>query len=286
MRAATVLSIAAAALAVALLALPKTARAYDPFLVVPPAEIVEASAAYRYANMTGEQALAELDRRHVLYQRVDPIGRVETPIRLTGKLHGVHIHSALPESERPTTPFELCDARLALALDDFAEILARHDVVELVHFTMYRAAAGARAQRLANPLPSSGASKRRRGSHGVAPSKHARSSGPSRPADPRRQAIATSRHPDGLAIDVGSLRTSKGEWLQIGADFHGRVGVPSCGPRAHVPSEPKAQALWSILCEVNDAKVFTYVLSPNFDLRHQDHFHMEIKPEVRWFLIH
>jgi hypothetical protein len=44
----------------------------------------------------------------------------------------------LPEAERKTTPFEILDARLAQALDDFAEILRNHDVVEVVHFTIYR----------------------------------------------------------------------------------------------------------------------------------------------------
>jgi hypothetical protein len=63
---------------------------------------------------------------------------VRTPVRLAGELHGVSIHSSLPPEERKTTPYEILDARLALALDDFARVLERHDVVEVVHFTMYR----------------------------------------------------------------------------------------------------------------------------------------------------
>jgi hypothetical protein len=40
------------------------------------------------------------------------------------------------------------------------------------------------------------------------------------------------------------------------------------------------------VCEASDLGVFTYVLTPNYDAAHVDHFHMEIKPGVRWFLYH
>jgi hypothetical protein len=36
--------------------------------------------------------------------------------------------------------FEILDARLALALDDFSALLAEHDVAEIIHYTMYRPA--------------------------------------------------------------------------------------------------------------------------------------------------
>jgi hypothetical protein len=62
----------------------------------------------------------------------------QLPIRLLGPLHGVNIHSTLPPAERESSVFEILDARLAIALDDFTALLAKHDVVELVHYTMYR----------------------------------------------------------------------------------------------------------------------------------------------------
>jgi hypothetical protein len=108
-------------------------------LVIPSPEVAEQSLAYRYANLDDSAALAELDRRGIAWVRASPpLPGVRTPIRLGGPLHGVTIRSALPEPERRTTPFEILDARLALALDDFCALLARHDVVEVVHYTMYR----------------------------------------------------------------------------------------------------------------------------------------------------
>ena len=120
------------------LACPGAAEAFSPFLVVPDPAVAEATPAYRYANMTDAEAFAELDRRHILYTRLGAVSGVRAPIRLTGRLHGVYIHSSLPPDQRVTSPFEILDARLALALDDFAAVLERHDIDEVVHFTMYR----------------------------------------------------------------------------------------------------------------------------------------------------
>jgi hypothetical protein len=108
-------------------------------LVIPPPEVAEQSLAFRYANLGDEEAIAELNRRGIAWVPASPpLPGVRTPIRLSGPLRGVTIRSTLPEPERRTTVFEILDARLALALDDFCALLARHDVVELVHYTMYR----------------------------------------------------------------------------------------------------------------------------------------------------
>ena len=108
-------------------------------LVTPPREIAERTLAFRYANLGDAEAVAELNRRGIAWVAASPpLPGVRTPIRLSGPLRGVTIHSTLPEPERRTSAFEILDARLALALDDFCALLARHDVVELVHYTMYR----------------------------------------------------------------------------------------------------------------------------------------------------
>lgn len=118
-----------------------TARASNKYLEVPPFEQVKRTPAYKYANLSDLDALAALVERKIPFLPIgDDVAGVRTPIRLTGRLHGVSVHSALPEAERSTSPIEILDARLALALDDFCALLARHDVVELIHYTMYRPA--------------------------------------------------------------------------------------------------------------------------------------------------
>jgi hypothetical protein len=403
----------------------KEASAYSPYLVVPAPAVAEATAAYRYANMTAAEALAELDKRKVPYKIADPIDGVLAPVRLTGKLHGVYVHSSIPESQRATSIYEVLDARLALALDDFTKILSRHDIEEVVHYSLYRpnvpredhdlkearvepqaakaavpaaqvvkavpaAKAGAPATKVSAPvvnasapaakasapvvkpvgavkpasaLPALPASRAlppivakgdRAPAHGAkqktpagtkpapaAPSAKPAKTGaasapkaPGRPASPRaaivpqkpagavpvraratlqtepktaaiaapavpaapikpaapvsRQTWAApgTRHPAGLAIDVAMLKKRDGQWISVATHFRGRIGDKTCGDGVRTADTPEARELRSIVCESNDQGVFTYVLTPNYNAAHFDHFHMEIRSQVKWFLYH
>lgn len=364
------------------------------FLEVPDRDEVLGSAAYRYANMSNEDAIAELDRRGVKYHRVDPVGTVRAPIRLDGDLHGVEFHSSLPAEQRATSMFEILDARLALALDDFAVILARHDVVEVVHYTMYRpnvappgakpAAADDKAEPGKKGKPGKarpdakpdaadaaiarkgddkreGPKAKRRASiddkaqtggksarRATSPHEQRKKSGwdkapavdepadlhdlhdptgcglslepmperakgappkavkPGKPGPERgrgknakkrilpqeaeishaKWAPPGTRHPAGLAIDVGILKKSDGAVLNVAQHFHGKIGDKTCGPDVPDADTPEARELRAIVCEAREAEVFTYTLTPNFNADHFDHFHMEIKPGVEWFLYH
>ncbi len=95
------------------------------------------SPAEHYAGLDRDACEAELDRRGIAFVRAEARGVVE-PVRLAGPLHGVTYHSYEPPSRRATSPLEIADCRLVLALDDFSAQLAAHEVVEVVHFSMYR----------------------------------------------------------------------------------------------------------------------------------------------------
>jgi len=378
-------SLAAALALASAAAVPSAAEAFSPFLVVPDPAVAEASPAYRYANMTDGEALAELDRRHVLYQRLDSVPGVRAPIRLTGRLHGVYVHSSLPPEQRVTSMFEILDARLGLALDDFCAVLERHDIDEVVHFTMYRPNVGApdhgphdeqaaspsptgarprpaahAAARPAPPPPARGApslgkgtldagkgraephAMKRKGDGGGAGKPEARpiAAPAGKKAHRRHEAGAAhgaiaragaahgaiagarahgaiaraaavvavrqvakrdagstglhqttwaapgTRHPAGLAIDVGLLHKRDGRWLNVARDFHGKIGNKTCGEGAPQPESADGRELRALVCESADLGVFTYVLTPDYNAAHADHFHMEIKPGVKWFLYH
>jgi extensin-like protein len=357
---------------------PAPARAFSPYLVVPDPAVAEASPAYRYANMSDAEAFEELDRRKILYTKLDATPGVRAPIRLTGRLHGVYIHSSLPPEERVKTPFEILDARLALTLDDFAAILERHDIDEVIHYTMYRPNVGAPAHSVDEEPQARAASVRPRSSNVVvarapaavpivkAPAvKGARPSQPpslgvkgtldgtkraeptpvslkQKPGEPtpkpvlmvtakktsskpvaapvakaapagkaapapiakrppstvaRRDQQASglhqttpappgTRHPAGLAIDVALLHKKEGRWISVARQFQGHIGDKTCGDGAYAPEAPDAKELRALVCEASDLGVFTYVLTPDYNAAHADHFHMEIKPGVRWFLYH
>ncbi len=362
-------------------ALPATASAGSPYLEVPPEEEVLVSPAYRYANMTDSEAFAELDRRKSPYTKEATAPGVRAPIRLSGKLHDVWIHSSISPEERATTVFEILDARLALALDDFSVILAKHDVVEVVHYTMYRpnmpmpgsapAVAKGEDDKTTPKKTARGKGKRRasldgkavkgpKGSRKVGGGESRRKDGEddtfsaaklelehdhahlegdivatdagakgradakksdAKKAAPKKDAKETkdagkkgvtkksksakkrilmatneqphgkwappgTRHPAGLAIDVGILKKSDGSMLHVAAHFRGKIGARTCGENVPEAETSEARELREIVCEAREAGIFTYALTPNFDAAHVDHFHMEIKPQVKWFLYH
>lgn len=111
----------------------------NPYLEVPGHAAAERSLAFHYANLSDDEARSELERRAIAWtDATPPFPGVRMPIRLAGPLHGVVIHASISEAERATSTLEILDARLALALDDFCALLARHDIVEVVHYDMYR----------------------------------------------------------------------------------------------------------------------------------------------------
>jgi hypothetical protein len=93
--------------------------------------------AVRYAQLSQADCEAELANRKIDFVR-ETGAAVLAPVRLAGPLHGVVFRSDARDKDRATSPYEIADCRLVLALDDFAEILARHDVVEVRHYSMYR----------------------------------------------------------------------------------------------------------------------------------------------------
>lgn len=95
-----------------------------------------ATPAIAYASMTAAQCEIELKKRAIPFADVPAANGVDRPVRLTGKLHGVDFHGL--EKNTATSIYEIVDCRLVLALDDFSAILAQHDVVEAIHFSIYR----------------------------------------------------------------------------------------------------------------------------------------------------
>lgn len=233
---------AGGAVAVALaVCAPVTAQAHG--AAVSPAS-ADATPAVRYANLDAATCEAELTRRGAAFTPVDKARGVLAPIRLTGPLRGVSFHSGLQASQRAESPFEILDCRLALALDDFALILAKHAVVEVVHLSMYR------------PPP--------------------RLWPEGRPS---------AQHGGGLAIDTGQFRKADGTVLDVDRDFAGTIGATTCGPRAVQPSTVSSAELRSIVCEAGEAHLFNVELSPNYNKKHKNHFHLEVTANVRWFLV-
>lgn len=145
-------------------------------------------AAAKYAALDRAACEAELDRRKIGYERVGEAKGVIAPLRLTGPLSGVSFRSNLSTAASKTSPYDIYDCRLVLSLDDFAGVLAKHGIVEVVHLSVYR------------PV-----GKKVQLKNGVG-----------------------RRHSGALAIDAALFKTSDGKTLSVLKDFKGRIGTKPC----------------------------------------------------------
>jgi hypothetical protein len=202
--------------------------------------------AVRYASLDRARCEAELTRRGISFSRVSEARGVLAPVRLTGPLRGVTFRSGLPAAQRATAAIEIFDCRLVLALHDFAAILAKHDVVEVIHLSAYRP-------------------PEKTWPNGKIASRH--------PAALALDAGTFVRR-DGSRLDVE--RDFHG---RIGTKTCG----PGTGPS---PATPEAVALRQIVCDAADQHLFNVELTPDYNWQHRNHFHLEVTAGVRWFLVH
>jgi hypothetical protein len=214
----------------------------------PPGDLPEIAdgPARRYAGLDRAACEGQLTQRGISFVHIEEARGVLAPVRLSGPLHGVSFHTGMPPSQRAKSPWEIVDCRLALALDDFAEQLSSHDVVEVLHFSIYRP-----------PSPRWPADR-------IA-SRH-----------PGALAIdaASFIKSDGTKLDVEHDFHGR-----IGAMTCGSGAGPS-------PATDEAIELRQIVCDAADAKLFNVALTPDYNWAHRNHFHLEVAAGVKWFMVH
>ncbi len=237
-------SLALVSLALGAVTTTSTARANDPAIVQPPD--AASAPAVRYAQLDRASCEAELRRRAIPFTRVDSAKGVLAPVRLAGPIRGVTYRTELPAAQRPTTPYEILDCRLVLALDDFSAILAKHDVAQVIHYSVYRPPG--------LKWPSGKVGSR----HGGA------------------LAIDAGRF---IKKDGSVLHIEKDFHGKIGTTTCG----PNTGPS---PVTPEAVELRAIICEAVDARLFNVALTPDYNWEHRNHFHLEVTANAKWFLVH
>lgn len=203
------------------------------------------SPAYRYGQLSQDECEAELTERGIGFVREAARG-VLAPVRLTGPIRGVQFRTDLRDAARATSPWEIADCRLVLALDDFAEILNSHDIVEVRHYSMWR------------PPAESWPEEKIATRH------------------PGALALDAGRFiaKDGTVLDV-----DKDFHGAIGAKTCGDGAAPR-------PATTEALALRAILCEAAERRLFNVMLTPNYNRPHKNHFHLEVTEGVKWFLLH
>jgi hypothetical protein len=204
--------------------------------------------ASKYASLSASDAMAELSKREIPFEPVaDGARGVVAPVRLKGPVHAVSWHTELPLKDRATAPWEIFDARLVLAMDDFGAVLQKHGIDDVVIFSSWR------------PPPKSWPD--------------------AKPADRHPGAMAVDAKRFHKKDGDASLVVEK--------DFHGHIGATTCGEHAAIPEPKTAGAseLRAIVCEAASDHTFHSILTPNFNRAHFNHFHLEVKAGVSWQLV-
>ncbi len=204
------------------------------------------SPASRAARLTESECFAELRRNDVRFEKAGASPGVVMPIRLTGPVRGVSYRTDFPDAQRSKVPFEVFDCRLVVALAAWSPTLTEHGIHEVRMFSAWR---------------------------------------PPSPHFPEGK-LATA-HPGGLAVDLRLFKRATQPPLDVERDFHGRIGDVPCGKAAAPPvlDTPEARELHAIYCAAADAHLFHVQLCPDHDRLHRNHFHVEVRPSVRWFIV-
>lgn len=90
-----------------------------------------------------------------------------------------------------------------------------------------------------------------------------------------RREPRTSFHSAGLALDLSAFHTPRGE-VVVEDHFELAPDTPTC--RAPAPEGWRARLLWEVACELAETGRFSTVLTPAYGRGHQDHFHLDARP--------
>jgi hypothetical protein len=184
----------------------------------------------------------------------DRVRAAKLPVKPAGGAPGVAtpmrldgpLHGVTFRGPGAKNKHSIMDCRLVLALDAFAEVLAPHGVTDVYYGNTYRPKA------------------RFRGLRGRKPSQHAYA----------------------LAMDIVRFDLRDGTVLRVEADYHGKLGTPSCGPDAVITERtPAAVVFRNIVCDVARAGVFHHMLTPSYDPAHRTHFHFDIQRDGIWVTV-
>lgn len=93
-----------------------------------------------------------------------------------------------------------------------------------------------------------------------------------------------SQHAYALATDLTLLTLDDGTLLEVERDFHGALGEPVCGPAAIVhDGDASGVLLRNLVCDLARTGAFHHILTPNANLAHRNHLHLDIARGCSWF---
>jgi hypothetical protein len=94
-----------------------------------------------------------------------------------------------------------------------------------------------------------------------------------------------SGHARGLAIDAARFHLHNGAVLDVLTDWEERDRGGAPCPRRDDEAWP-SRLLRGVVCDAVDHNLFQVVITPHHDSAHDNHVHLELKPEVSWSYVH
>lgn len=183
---------------------------------------------------------------------------VRTPLLLTGPIEGVTIRPRWP---RPESVNAVMDCRLVLALVAVAREVFRAGYSEILFYSTYRPL---------KPPPRKCPAGRQGAACRKARLRH------------ERAMARPSQHQRALAIDIRFFVRPDGSTIDVLEHYERNDGKPPCDDE---PETDEGRFLKELACALHRQRVFNVILTPNFDKAHHNHFHFDITPKAKWYVI-
>jgi hypothetical protein len=184
---------------------------------------------------------------------------IRQPLLLDGPIDGVTIR---PRWRREVRVNEVMDCRLIAVLRGVARAARELGFLELLFYSTYRPIQEPPAE-----CPKGASGKK---------------CGKARAAWDKAKAGKASMHRRGLAIDVGWLTTADGVAVEVLESYERHSGDPPCDAAADTDV---GRRLRDFACALHAGKLFNVVLTPNANKAHHNHFHLDVTPNARWYII-
>jgi len=183
---------------------------------------------------------------------------VDMPLILTGPVAGVEIR---PRWSKAKKTKEVMDCRLVLGLLSLAKYARTLGVEQVLYYTAYRPIKKLPKKCLAGKQsPRCQRLRKARAKARKSPSWHLKA----------------------LAIDIRWFVLKNGDWLDVLEHYDRRDGVSPC---SYTATTEQGRLLQDLACTLHRNRVFNVMLTPNVNPDHHNHFHFDITPKAKWYII-
>ncbi len=225
----------------------------------PPVSSAQTPPAYENWKLSKTECVARLKKAGVRYRKPDfetPL--VANPLLLEGPVGGVEIAPRWPQNGSVNA---VMDCHLVLALVEVARQARARGIEKIMFYSTYRpirkppkdckrGKAGARCRRLKKAY--------------------------------KKTKNKPSQHRTALAIDIRWLVTKAGETIDVLEHYDRRSREDPC---SYTAKDEKGHLLQSLACDLHRDRIFNVMLTPNANKAHHNHFHFDITPDAKWYII-